>query len=205
MAPEFLYFDLGKVLLHFDHQQMFRQMGEVAGIDAQRVHAVLFEAGLQTEYELGQISSEAFYESFCERTGTRPDRDALARAANDIFELNVSILPVVAQLQHAGYRLGILSNTCWSHWEHCTRRFCILADAFGVHALSCEIHAAKPDPAIYAAAAERAGVAGQEIFFTDDNPENVAGARAAGFDAVQYISTPQLAAELRKRGLQFNY
>lgn len=205
MPPEFLYFDLGKVLLDFDHRDMFRQMGEVAGIDADRVREVLFEGELQVEYELGRLSTEEFYEAFCEKTGTRPDRDALALAANDIFELNLSMLPVVAQLQHAGYRLGILSNTCWSHWEHCKRRFRIVADGFEVHALSCEIHAAKPDAAMYRAAAELAGVACEEMFFTDDNPDNVAGACAAGVDALQYTSTPELAAELRKRGIRFNY
>ena len=204
-APKFLYFDLGKVLLHFDHYQMFRQMGEVAGVDAERVREVLLDGGLQEQCELGQISGEAFYEAFCETTGTRPDPHALARAANDIFELNVSILPLVAQLQYARCRLGILSNTCWSHWEHCRRRFRIVADGFEIHALSCEIHAAKPNAAMYQAAAELAGAAPGEIFFTDDNPDNVAGARDAGFDAVQYTSTPELAADLRARRVEFNY
>jgi putative hydrolase of the HAD superfamily len=76
---------------------------------------------------------------------------------------------------------------------------------FEVHALSYRIGAAKPEPAIFAAAAELAGVAPQEVFFTDDLPRHVAGARAAGFDAVQYTSTPQLVAELRARGARFNY
>ena len=69
----------------------------------------------------------------------------LERAASDIFEMNVSILPLVACLERAGYRLGILSNTCRSHWEHCRRRFRIVAESFSVYALSYEIHAMKPD------------------------------------------------------------
>ena len=39
-------------------------------------------------------------------------------------------------------------------------------------------------------------------FFVDDIEENVAGAAAAGFDAALYTSTPQLLADLRKRGLE---
>ena len=205
MAPKFLYFDMGNVVLDFDHGRMCRQIGELTGIDAGRVREVLFEGQLRAHYELGQISSQEFYEAFCERTGTRPDPDRLALAGNDIFELNVSILPVVAQLQSARYRLGVLSNTCRSHWEHCSRRFRIVAEAFEVRALSCEIHAAKPEAAIYRAAARLAGVTPGEVFFTDDNPDNVAGARAVGFDAVQYTSTPQLVEELRARAVRFNY
>jgi hypothetical protein len=33
----------------------------------------------------------------------------------------------------------------------------------------------------------------------------VIGACEAGFDAVQYLSTPQVVAALRDRGVQFNY
>lgn len=203
--PEFLYFDLGKVLLNFDVEQMFRQMGEVAGIDPARVRAVVFEDGLQRQYEMGQISGREFYDAFCRQTGTQPDYDALSRAGSEIFDLNLSMLPVVAQISQAGYRMGILSNTCEGHWEHCCKRFQIVAEAFSEHALSYRIKAAKPNAAIFQAAAELAGLEPEEVFFVDDAPEHVAGAKAVGFDAVQYTSTPELVAELRKRGIRFNY
>jgi putative hydrolase of the HAD superfamily len=205
MVPKFLYFDLGKVLVDFDIHQMYRQIGQLAGAEPARVREVIYLDGLLRQVELGLITGRQFYEAFCDQIGARPDYDELALAASDIFELNVSIVPVVAQLQYAGHRLGILSNTSQAHWEHIVGRYRIIAEAFPVRVLSCEIHAAKPDAAIYEAAAEMAGVAPQEIFFTDDVPENVAGARDFGFDAVQYTSTPELAAELRKRGVRFNY
>lgn len=205
MPPKFLYFDLGKVLVDFDIEQMYRQVGEASGVDPARVREVLFEGQLQKQHELGQISSRELYEAFCRQTGTRPDYDELVRAASDIFEINTSILPVVSQLQETGHRLGILSNTSRDHWEHCRRRFYIVAEAFPIHTLSYEVHAAKPDPAIYQAAAERAGTAPRDIFFVDDIAENVAGALAAGFDAIHYTSATALATELRRRGLRFNY
>jgi putative hydrolase of the HAD superfamily len=205
MACKFLYFDLGKVVVDFDPGLMCRQMGEVAGIGPSRVSELLFEGGLQRQYELGQLSCREFYEVFCEKSGSRPDYDALQSAGSDIFEVNPTILPVVAQLQQAGYRLGILSNTCRSHWEHCLRRYRIVAEGFEVYVLSYEVGLAKPDARIFAAAAESAGVAAEEVFFVDDLPENVAGARAAGIDAVQYASATELAAELRARGIRFNY
>ena len=201
----FLYFDLGKVLVDFEVEQMFRQLGEVAGIAPDRVEQVVFGGQLQQQYETGQISGRDFYDAFCRQTGTRPDYDALRRAGSEIFELKVSMLPVVAQLCQAGYRLGVLSNTCESHWEFCTRRYRILTELFTVHALSYEIGVAKPAAAIFHAAAELAGVRPEEIFYVDDSPQHVAGARAVGFDAVQYTSTPQLVGDLRSRGFQFNY
>ena len=126
-------------------------------------------------------------------------------AAADIFTLNLPIVPVVAQLAQAGYPLGILSNTCEAHWEYCRRRYRIVADGFRVHALSFRIRECKPHPAIFGAAADLAGCRPEQIFYVDDIAGHVAGARAVGFDAVQYTSTPELAAELRNRGLEFNY
>ena len=205
MPPKFLYFDLGKVLVDFDVNQMFRQIGQVAGVDPARVEEVVFEDGLQGQYETGKISGPEFYEAFCQRTGTRPDYDALRRAGSEIFQLNLSILPVLTHLCHARCRLGILSNTCESHWEYCTHSYRIIAELFTVPALSYQIGAAKPDAAIFHAAAELAGVPPQEIFYVDDYADHVAGAKAVGFDAVQYASTPQFVADLRARGIRFNY
>jgi FMN phosphatase YigB (HAD superfamily) len=205
MPPKFLYFDLGKVLLDFDVEQMFRQIGEVAGVASGRVREVILDGGLQRQYETGQLSGHEFYEAFCRQTATRPDYDALRRAGAEIFTLNLSILPVLTQLYHARYRLGILSNTCESHWEHCTRRYRVITELFPVRALSYQIGATKPDAAIFHKAAELAGVCPQEIFYVDDYADHIAGAKAVGFDAVQYTSTPQLVSGLRSRGIQFNY
>jgi FMN phosphatase YigB (HAD superfamily) len=49
------------------------------------------------------------------------------------------------------------------------------------------------------------GLSAGEIFFVDDRPENVTGALEAGLDAVLYTSPACLAADLRRRGIGFNY
>jgi glucose-1-phosphatase len=204
MTAKFIYFDLGKVLLDFSFQQICRQIGEAAGIGPDQVAAVL-AAGLQADYETGKLDSRAFYERFCRESGTRPDYSAFFRAFNEIFTPIVSMWPVVGQLHQAGYRLGILSNTCDSHWNHCLQRYGILRDFFSGYALSYEIGAMKPSATIFCKAAELAGCRPEEIFYADDIAGHVAGARAAGFDAVAYESTSQLVAELRRRGVVFDY
>jgi HAD superfamily hydrolase (TIGR01509 family) len=84
-------------------------------------------------------------------------------------------------------------------------RFATIPDLFETIALSYQIGAVKPEPRIFAAAAELAGVPPSEIFFVDDIPGHVAAARIAGFDAVQYTTTPALVIDLRQRGVRFNY
>jgi putative hydrolase of the HAD superfamily len=202
---KFLYFDLGRVLVHFSVDRMCRQMAELAGIGPEAVRAAIFESDLQSRYERGEITGAEFHEAFCRATGTRTDYAAMTQAGSAIFEINVSMLPVVSQLRAAGHRLGILSNTCEGHWNYCLARFRVLAEDFQVYALSYQIRAVKPHAEIYREAARLAGVRPEEIFFTDDIEANVHGARAAGFDAVHYTSTGPLTADLRARGIRFNY
>ncbi len=206
MAPAFIYFDLGKVLLAFDHGRAARQMAEVAGVAEARVWEVVFESDLEHRIESGQIDGREFYEQFCSETGTRPDYDALEWAGSAIFDVNARMLPIVVHLWMAGYRLGILSNTCQSHWEYCiSGRFATIPTLFERAVLSYEVGVMKPAPKIYQVAAAEAGVAPEEIFFMDDRAENVEGALAAGFDAVLFTTAEQLAKDLRTRGVQFNY
>ena len=117
----FIYFDLGNVLLNFDHHLACRQMGELSGLDAQQVWDVLFvPGGIKWQHETGQLSRRQFYDAFCEHTGSQPDPVAFELAGSSIFQLNASILPVVVNLEAAGHRLGILSNICESHWNYLT-------------------------------------------------------------------------------------
>ena len=202
VTPEFFYFDLGNVLLKFDHQIACRQMAEVAGVSIDRVRAVVFEGALQHRYERGEISSRQFFETFCRRTDTRPEFDLLMLAASAIFELHSAVVPVLVRLKNEGRRLGILSNTCPPHWDFVSAgRYAILNGTFEQHVLSYEVGAMKPDAAIYKAAIDRAGVPADRVFFVDDRLENVEGARAAGIDAVLFTTASQLARDLRSRGV----
>ena len=213
MPPAFIYFDLGNVLLTYDHHQATRQMAEVAGADEGQVWQTLFGSGLQRDYELGEMNSQRYYEIFCQRTKTLPDFVALLEAAN-VFTTNVTMVPLVAQLEAAGYRLGLLSNTNPSHWEYCANqnywgnshgsRFGTIPAAFEITVLSYEVHLLKPDLEIYRLAAQRAEVSPEAIFFTDDLIENVEAARQVGFDAVLYTGTVELYRQLRQRGVRCN-
>ncbi len=204
MTPKFIYFDLGKVLVDFSFERMYRQMGEAAGIEPRQVQTVL-AAGWQADYELGRLDSRAAHEVFCRQTGTRPDYEAFSLACNDIFTPIDSMLPVVAQLFRAGHRLGILSNTCEGHWNYCRRRYTMLRELFSVYALSFQIGAAKPETTLFCKAAELTGCRPEEVFYTDDIPGHVVGARSVGLDAVVYTSTTELVKQLRQRGMEFNY
>ena len=202
---QFVYFDLGNVLLEFCHDAAARQMAEVAGVPVDVTRRVVFADGLEDRYERGELSNAAFYDAFCAATDTRPDPAALLLAASDIFRLKVEMLPIVNGLHAAGTPLGILSNTCPAHWEFVTQgRFRILNACFREFILSYEVRSMKPDREIYDAAIQAAGVAPDEIFFMDDRIENVQAANAAGLDAVHFTDARTLQKAILQRQIPTN-
>jgi glucose-1-phosphatase len=206
MPPSFLYFDLGNVLLAFSHERMCQQMAAAAGVEPTVVRRALFEStggpSVQWRFERGDLNALLVYEHFCEAVGGRPDMDALFAAGCDMFSAIEESAAIVERLAAAGHRLGILSNTNPIDWKFVSSGgFPFLNECFEHAVLSFEERAMKPEAAIYEAAVRRASVPANEVFFTDDRPENVAGARAAGLDAVLFTGPENLRAELQRRGI----
>lgn len=198
---DFVYFDLGNVIVDFDLEVGCQKMATVAGCTPGQVRKAILDNDVQLAFEMGEIDGPMFYSHFCEATDTKPDYNELYRASGDIFTLNVSVAPLIARLRARGIPLGVLSNTCVSHWDHCIENYRLVRDLFDVHVLSYESHSMKPEAKIYEDAIEASGCSPERIFFVDDRLENVEGAIAAGIDAVQYTSAGQLGEELRQRGL----
>ena len=199
---EFIYFDLGNVLLYFSRQRQFQQMADVLGVSAEEIDQIVKEHDLMHRCETGKLSPEQTHAVFCDAAQTKCDFGALCHAGSNIFELNSSILPLITQLSRTGHRLGILSNTSESHWEYCLERYSLLRNCFEECILSYEVGTMKPEPAIYQAAVEAAGVPAENIFYTDDLSANIKGAIACGMDAVLYTDTASLADALRNRNAQ---
>ncbi len=83
-----------------------------------------------------------------------------------MFQLNVPVIPIVAHLRAAGYRLGILSNTCEPHWEFVHGgRFAIIQKYFDPCILSYRVGASKPEQKIFQVAqrSDRARAGGSAV------------------------------------------
>jgi len=116
------------------------------------------------------------------------------------------VAAIVARLELARQRLGILSNTNEAHWQFVSGgRFELLCHGWEQFALSFQLRALKPHAEVYRRAAELAAVEPAKIFFVDDRPENVAGALQAGFDAVPFTTAARLAEDLAQRGVRFSF
>ena len=202
--PGFIFFDLGNVILNFSHQRSFEQVAEVANISPEKAKEAIFDSGLQNQYEKGLVTSDQFVDIFSKETVSQPDPARLFRALSDIFWLNRSIVPILAGLRGINYPMGILSNTCEAHWLFALERFPVIPMMFNQFILSYESKSMKPDAKIYEDAIAMAGLPPQQIFFVDDRPENVEGAKAAGLDAHIFYDSVGLSHLLAQRDVRLN-
>lgn len=136
------------------------------------------------------------------------DRD-VCRGARDISELNAALsertgmpvdwrqyyldvvepVPGVAEfLEWAAenYRVGIMSNTMPGLIKALRERHCLPPVTYDAIVDSSEVHAIKPDPAIYEAAMERAGVGAHEILLVDNERANLATAAKLGWHTMRF-------------------
>lgn len=199
-AGRFIFFDMGNVLLNFDHQVAWQQMARLCKIDPDVVRETVFEAPMQLRYERGELSSQEFYEAFCQQLQVQPDYQLLMKAASDIFQPADDVIQIAVGLKAAGCQLGLLSNTCEAHWEWIqTLGFRWLEACFENFVLSYQVHCLKPDPEIYVIAGREARRPPAELLLIDDRHENVVAAREAGWDAIHFTGVVDLVEQLQLR------
>ena len=207
MAIRFVYFDLGNVLLHFSVHRICCQLAEVAKTTEAVIREKLFDEQRYRQYELGEISTEDYYEQACADLEYRPKLEEFAEAVCNVFWANDPILPIVRKLAKFNVPRGILSNTNPIHWNYIENAFPRIWEAFdGPRLASHEVHALKPYREMYEEAYQEAkqfvpDLKPDEILFIDDLEPNVQGAKDFGFQTIHYVDFDQFLDEYKKTEL----
>jgi epoxide hydrolase-like predicted phosphatase len=144
------------------------------------------------DFETGKLDDEAFEALLAARLGVAPEGLIV-----DLFggiEPERDMLAAVAAAKAAGVRTGLVSNS----WGRTTYDRTGWDALFDIAVISGELGIRKPDPAIYAMAAERLGLEPTEIVFVDDLPHNLQPAREAGMAVVHHTDAEGTIAELER-------
>lgn len=132
-------------------------------------------------------------------------RDLIARWGPD-FGATITgpvtgMIALVEALDAAGVPLFAITNFSAEFWPPFRAREAALFDRFRGIVVSGEERLVKPDPAIYALALDRFGLAPGEGLFVDDRDDNVAAAEAAGLFGHHFTDAARLRAHLESLGL----
>ena len=146
------------------------------------------------------MSADAFFRA-AERAASLPllDDAVWIEAWRDIFRPVPSALAALRRLAEDVTPI-LISNTNTVHWDGVLRVAPELTRLVPLRALSFEVGAAKPEPALFHAALARAGARPSDALYADDRPELVEAARAMGIDGFVVRNPDAFADELQRRG-----
>jgi putative hydrolase of the HAD superfamily len=145
------------------------------------------------EADLGRITQDEMFEKLSAIT----DASANILAADfwSYVQIDADVVAIIESLRPK-YRVGLLTNAITPFIRQIIERH-DLERLFDAILVSAEEHIAKPDPAFYLRLLERMGASPAQSVMIDDNPENIAGAIAAGMQAVLFTTATKLAADLK--------
>jgi 2-haloacid dehalogenase len=180
-APTSVVFDVGNVLVDWNPRAFY----EAHIGDPVRLDRFLAEIAT-TEWHKQHDAGRAFAETSAELIARFPDEADNIRLWGERFNEQVGpILPgmaeIVADLAAAQVPLYAITNYSHEFWPIFAAREAALLAPFRDVLVSGEVKLIKPDPAIYALALDRFGLAPGEALFIDDRADNIATAQAGGF------------------------
>ncbi|WP_374407591.1 HAD family hydrolase [Pelagerythrobacter sp.] len=193
-------FDVGRVLVQWELRALFAQ---------------LIDDGEELDWFLANVVTEAWHfqhdrgralaDMVAERKAEFPDHAPLIDAyAGRFLETIPGPVPgtaaLVGRLAARGVPLYAITNFGAELWDM-FRPTEPLLDLFGDIVVSGREKLAKPDPAIFALAAQRFGHDPEHMLFIDDNRANIEAASALGWQVHHFADAPALERDLTARGL----
>ncbi|MGU3290890.1 HAD family hydrolase [Williamsia sp. M5A3_1d] len=208
MSGPFVWFDFGGVLSP-PLLELFERYEANTGIPVAVLQRAIATVGAQFDLpplapiELGLLSERDWVSRLHAAIRIeRPDLD-LSRSEPDFgrqwfagHQVNSGIRDLALELIADGVPVGILSNNV-VEWEPYWRPMVGLDDVVTDLVDSCRVGVRKPDPQIFALAAERNDVEPRDCILVDDLAENCRSAVESGWTAVQFVDTPSAVEAVR--------
>ena len=194
-----IVFDIGNVLVKWDLERAFiAQLGSEAAVRGFLIRTDFLARNLRADKG----------ERFADLATEIPEPGDAALMAGYPARMGLTIQhrisgtwDVMAGLRAKGHRIHAITNWSAETWPHALTLHPELEEAFEVTIVSGREGMIKPDAAIFGLLCDRAGAVPEDCLFIDDSPKNVAGAEAAGMQAIHFTSPQALDAGLRDRGL----
>jgi len=194
-------FDYGMVLSAGPDPAAWQQMRQITGFSEEILQKGYW--AFRHGYDRGDLNSLEYWARVAETghaTFTSGQISNLIEADTALWtRLNEPMVAWAQRLQHAGIRTGILSNIGDAMTEGLLKKFEWIC---GFHhcVWSYQLRIAKPEEAIYKAAAEGLDTPLANILFIDDKAENIEAALHAGMHAIQYRDHDSFEREMKEQG-----
>ncbi len=197
-----IVFDLGNVLIPFDYNIIKTKLNALdEGLGRRFYEKYKEHYHVHREFETWKLSNDEFLKIMMEWTENKITEEEFCKIYSDIFEVNEDVASLLPKLKE-NYKLVLLSNTNYIHQKYGWEKYEFLKN-FEKLILSHEVGAIKPQEKIYRAVEEFTQLPSNEHIFIDDIREYAEGAKACGWDGIQFLGYDNLVVELKKRNIIF--
>lgn len=202
---EAVIFDLGNVLIDFDHLIAAKKISKLTNMTAQEIYELFFDSELTSLFEEGRISPSEFFVKVKEKLDLELDYERFASIWNEIFffsEKNSSVYSIAKSLKKI-YKLALITNINILHFDYLKKNFPVF-DIFDPVVTSFQIGFRKPHPLIYKKTLEMLQVLPENVFYTDDRADLVSKAKDSGINSFVFINIEKLKKDLLGEGVSIN-
>ncbi len=202
-GPKAIIFDLGNVLIDFNHRIAVRRISKFTGNGGEEIYNLFFDSELTGLFEEGKISPQQFFQELKYKLNLKLNYEEFVPIWNEIFffsERNLEVYNLARGLKKH-YKIALLSNINVLHFEYVEKTFPIL-DAFHNIITSFKAQARKPKKEIYQETLEILNATPKDTFYTDDRKELIESAKELGIQAHVFTNPEQLKRDLRKTGVK---
>jgi glucose-1-phosphatase len=199
-------FDLGNVILPFEHRQIAVKLYETSerktATSPDDIFEFLFDRaqGVVNIYETGRISSIEFFSRLKEHYRLVIDFEEFKNIWNPIFHENPLVSDAVLYLESKGYPVYLLSDTNELHFTYVTETFPIV-HTMDEWILSYKVGVKKPEKRIYDVIFEKMDVDRNEVFYIDDIERYVEAAKGFGINGMVFRDAEGLWQMLKENGI----
>lgn len=190
-------FDLGGVLVRTEDRTSRTRLAERHGLTYMELSELVFDSPSAHQATRGEITTEEHWNEVRKRLGlSKVESPQVPLEFWGGDRLDEDLVNYLRGLRPQ-YKIALLSNA-WDDLRQMIEEVWDCADAFDQIVISAEVGMVKPEPPIYKKVLSDLDVKPREAVFVDDFPENVAGAKAVGLEAIQFISPKQTLQDLEK-------
>ncbi len=191
-------FDMDDVVYAYSRADRIAYLAGVTGLEPAFINERVWAEGLEAAADGGAFPTpELYINSWRERLGYPLEVRDWVEARRLGMRPIPGTLALIERLIARGTAVGVLTNNGPLVYEYRETLAPELARLVGDRFLvSASFSTLKPDPQVFVRALDRLGFSPQESFFTDDMPENVEGARAAGLRGAVFTTPAALEAAL---------
>ena len=201
-----IIFDLGNVLINFDHTIAANKISRFCDKSPQEIFNLFFDSNLTALFEEGKIQPLEFFLKVKGMLNLKLEYVQFLPIWNEIFFLTTQNRAVynLAKALKERYKIALLSNINILHFAYLKRNFPVF-DAFHNIITSFEIGFRKPHPLIYKKTLEALKVSlPSEVFYTDDRPELIEKAGELGLRSFVFKGAEELKHNLEEVGINSN-